>query len=70
MPSFLFFFYYVCVFYNLCEAKNPIGSFSRTSAFFLDNCRHEQKCWHQVKQNCKKEKFEEAEESRERKSRK
>ena len=26
MPSFLFFFYYVCVFYNLCEEKNPVLS--------------------------------------------
>ena len=40
MPSFLFFFYYVCVFYNLCEEKNPVLSLV---GVFLDNCRHEQK---------------------------
>ena len=41
MPSFLFFFFYVCVFYNLCEEKN-LSVLSLVAAFFLDNCRRDE----------------------------
>lgn len=51
MPSFLFFFFYVCVFYNLCEEKNlSVLSLVAAGFFWITKQTRarkvSQKCWH------------------------